>query len=414
MSIGLFTVADLNDVPDPVAFETWAGLTTDGQLYVYNGAGWTQITGGAGTVSSVGLAGTANQIAVAGASPITGAGSWTLSIPTNPVLPGTASGTFSGNLTGNVTGIASGNLTSATGVASVSKNGSAQLHGDVTLSQGSNVTLTQSGQDISIAATGGEAGVSSISAEGSPATPLTGAVTLSEGSNVTLTQVGNDIEIAASGAAAGVDSISVSGSPATLLTGDVTLSEGSNITLTQVGQDIEIAASGGASGLTLVEHKVISGTISTTTFSGLDGDTDGVYLLTAKILNANGTFATYNIRPNGNSSNMFGDVQYIDPSTHLWGGIGTGGCIGFTNDNASWLQTTVVIHARQSISGVDAPFSWSGHASNRDTSNVVRRQVFGGEWVAASAANLTSLEVIGSGTNGIAAGSELFLYKLAQ
>ena len=41
------------------------------------------------------------------------------------------------------------------GVHSISKAGSAQLFGDVTLSQGANVTLTQVGQDIAIAASGG-------------------------------------------------------------------------------------------------------------------------------------------------------------------------------------------------------------------------------------------------------------------
>lgn len=42
-------------------------------------------------------------------------------------------------------------------VTSVSKNGSTKLRNDVTLTGGTNVTLTQSGQDISIAATGGAA-----------------------------------------------------------------------------------------------------------------------------------------------------------------------------------------------------------------------------------------------------------------
>jgi hypothetical protein len=65
---------------------------------------WTNLsTAGTGTVTSVGLIGTANQITVTGASPITGAGSWTLSIPTNPTLPGTTTGTFSGSLAGNAT-----------------------------------------------------------------------------------------------------------------------------------------------------------------------------------------------------------------------------------------------------------------------------------------------------------------------
>ncbi len=63
---------------------------------------------GTGTVTSVGLAGTANQITVTGATPITTSGSWTLSIPTNPTLPGNTTGTFIGNITGNVTGNTSG------------------------------------------------------------------------------------------------------------------------------------------------------------------------------------------------------------------------------------------------------------------------------------------------------------------
>lgn len=43
-------------------------------------------------------------------------------------------------------------------VTSLSKSGSAKLKGDVTLSEGTGVTLTQSGQDISIAASGGGTG----------------------------------------------------------------------------------------------------------------------------------------------------------------------------------------------------------------------------------------------------------------
>lgn len=48
------------------------------------------------------IAGTLNQITASAAT-----GTVTLSIPTNPTLPGTTTGTFSGNLTGNVTGTAS-------------------------------------------------------------------------------------------------------------------------------------------------------------------------------------------------------------------------------------------------------------------------------------------------------------------
>lgn len=52
----------------------------------------------AGTVTSVGLAGTTNQITVTGATPITGSGSWTLTLPSGLIFPGTV--TFAAGTTG--------------------------------------------------------------------------------------------------------------------------------------------------------------------------------------------------------------------------------------------------------------------------------------------------------------------------
>lgn len=67
---------------------------------------------GAGTVTSVGLVGTANQVTVTGASPITSTGSWTLTLPSGLIFPGTA--TF----TAGTTSIPSFNIPS--GVAKTS------------------------------------------------------------------------------------------------------------------------------------------------------------------------------------------------------------------------------------------------------------------------------------------------------
>ncbi len=47
---------------------------------------------------------------------------------------------------------------SAQGVKSISKSGSPKLKGDVTLSEGSNITLNQTGNNIEIIATGGSGG----------------------------------------------------------------------------------------------------------------------------------------------------------------------------------------------------------------------------------------------------------------
>ncbi len=58
---------------------------TDGQVYTWSAANnrWELGTGGGGTgtVTSVGLVGTSRQITITGASPITGSGSWTVSVP---------------------------------------------------------------------------------------------------------------------------------------------------------------------------------------------------------------------------------------------------------------------------------------------------------------------------------------------
>ena len=94
--------------------------------------GYNAASGGSGTVTSVGLTGTANQITVTGASPITTSGSWTLSIPNNPTLPGTTTGTFSGNLTGNVTGNVTGN---ASGTAATITGALALANTPLTTSQ---------------------------------------------------------------------------------------------------------------------------------------------------------------------------------------------------------------------------------------------------------------------------------------
>ena len=81
-----------------------AGTTYACQTIV-NGIGtWTALASGSatGTVTSIGLAGTANQITVTGATPVTGSGAWTLSLPSAMTLPGTL--TVTGNTTLNMSG----------------------------------------------------------------------------------------------------------------------------------------------------------------------------------------------------------------------------------------------------------------------------------------------------------------------
>lgn len=165
---------------------------------------------------------------------------------------------------------------STSDVTSISKSGSSPLTGDVTLSPGGGVSITQTGQDIQIAALvtsvfGRTGAVAAATGDyyGVVAAALTGATATSRyvgatagGAPVTGTfQVGDWI---IDRATPSIYICTVAGSPGTWvaiaggggggvtslnsLTGAVTLAAGSNVSLSQVGQTIQIAASGGGSG----------------------------------------------------------------------------------------------------------------------------------------------------------------------
>lgn len=103
---------------------------------------------------------------------------------------------------------------------------------------GANVTVTPSGSNITISATGGggSAGVSSVN-------NVTGAVNLVAGSNVSITPSGQNITIAASaGSSAGVSDVAVNkGTP---LTGSVNFLDGSGINMTASGNNITVNNTG--------------------------------------------------------------------------------------------------------------------------------------------------------------------------
>jgi len=159
------------------------------------------------------------------------------------------------------------------GAHSLSEAGQAQLFGDITLSEGANVTLTQAGQDIQIASAGG-GGAAAVHQHDGPAAAqggdilnpvtvyVTGTCTVA---TQLITPVGVPSSVGAANAAGaaldhvrrdhvhqGVHSVSKSGDAQ--IFGDVTLSEGANITLTEVGQNIQITAGGGGGGMAVHQH----------------------------------------------------------------------------------------------------------------------------------------------------------------
>lgn len=107
------------------------------------------------------------------------------------------------------------------------------LTGAVTLAPGNNVTITPSGNTLTIAATGGggTAGVSSVN-------NVTGAVNLVAGSNVSITPSGQNITIAATGGgSAGVSSVNGN-------IGDITIEDGAGIQIETTRDGIVVSNTG--------------------------------------------------------------------------------------------------------------------------------------------------------------------------
>lgn len=247
-------------------------------------------------------------------------------------------------------------------------------------------------------------------------------------------QAGTWVQIADVGGGGGGAVDSVSGTAPIAVdtpTGDVTIShDASGVTpdtygdATHVAQitvdaeghvtdavDIAIAA-GGTPGLTLVERKTITANTTTVTFSGLDGNTDGTYLLTGKIINNSGAAPFYAMRPNGATTNLKSNLAYNSGSGYSQAN-GTTGRIFFSQANGTANTFQQIIHAKKNTHSIAQPAIAMGSFTAFDGSNQAIPAFTGWVWDETST-NITSLDIVCESANGIGDGSELCLYKYTQ
>lgn len=218
-------------------------ITPSGQTLTISATGG---GGGTGTVTSVGLS--SNDLTITG-SPITTTGT----ITANLVNKGTA-GTYNYS---TITTDAQGRVTSATANNPINSiiTGTTTIKGDLTLVAGNNITLTPSGQNITIDSTGGTSGVtitspnSTIAVGGTTTNPTLDLA--QQGATTGQVLAYNGTKYAPFSLPTIVNSFKAN--TGTARTGNIALLNGTNTTVVDNNDgSFTINATGGASGITNV------------------------------------------------------------------------------------------------------------------------------------------------------------------
>jgi hypothetical protein len=171
---------------------------------------------------------------------------------------------------------------------------------------------------------------------------------------------------------------------------------------------------GGAGSLTLIETKVLSSAQTTVTFSGLDGNTDGIYYFDFKIKQAAAVASTVVWRPNGLTTNLRSDSWNMGNFTTPDQTVLQLHKITDTIAQNFYLHVFGFINAKKNAGGQTQILSYTAEYLIID--GVTPGEGGGkcaGFWNE-TATNLTSIDVVISQTNGFGVGSTFSLYKYAN
>lgn len=160
--------------------------------------------------------------------------------------------------------------------------------------------------------------------------------------------------------------------------------------------------------LQLVERKQISANASTVTFSGLNGESDGSYILLWRMKNNGSAEALYEFRPNGATTN--GGSNRIRFSTSTSSTSHSTAVFARCDPSQTSMGFASFLPARV-IEGVSLPRYFISRELQRLSSATSFGTTYSGIWDE-TATDITSLEVNAGVTNGIGAGSTLALYRL--
>ena len=162
---------------------------------------------------------------------------------------------------------------------------------------------------------------------------------------------------------------------------------------------------GGA--LTLIEKKEIFAAVTTVTFSGLDGNTDGIYVLESRVKPVSGLI-TLSLLPNGLTTNQSGNIGFLG-SSYIAGAVAKlplGQCAGAAGTVGECVSSVRLYASAIGAGALPQRRRLMGNMQYTST-----YAVLSGLWIDTST-NITSLVIEGHLPNEIDIGSTFALYKL--
>lgn len=166
--------------------------------------------------------------------------------------------------------------------------------------------------------------------------------------------------------------------------------------------------------LVLVETKLITSAVQSVTFSGLDLDTHGCYMLVANLINGGGALNNFEIRCNGLTTDQAGSYMRNSGSSSVDGFLSSTGTPFWqaTDGAGDECAVTCWIIGRKSENSVARRRFIHGTTCQSHSGGTTYNGTFAGRWQETST-NLTSLEITGAQESSIGNGSRLTLYRIA-
>jgi hypothetical protein len=176
------------------------------------------------------------------------------------------------------------------------------------------------------------------------------------------------------------------------------------------GEALEDESGGGVGNLALVEKKEILAAVTTVTFSGLDGDADGIYVLESHIVPTGAGVTNYFMNPNTLTTGQGGNL------------VDLGGA--YSQSALTRFQFSLTDAGAGAIGSAFSTTKLWARAAGPGATGLRRRMLsyaqVGGRQITAAAnwsdvaTNITSLEIEASVASQIGIGSTLTLYKLTS